>query len=78
LDDRQNICPRFLYALDPTETSLEEIERRRSTALISISITIAKIAALEAEALKIVITDKKTGDQAEEAVHCLICKQIVM
>jgi hypothetical protein len=41
-------------------------------------ITTAKIVALEAEALKVVITDKKTGNQTEEAVHCLVCKQVVM
>jgi hypothetical protein len=41
-------------------------------------ITMAKIMALEAEALQIVITDKKTGDQTEKAVHCLVCKQVVM
>jgi hypothetical protein len=41
-------------------------------------ITMAKIVVLEAEALKVVITDKKTSDQTEEAVHCLVCKQIVI
>jgi len=38
----------------------------------------ARIVALEAEALKVVITDKKTGDQIEEAVRWLVCKQVVM
>jgi hypothetical protein len=38
----------------------------------------AKIVVLEAEALKVVITDKKTSDKTEEAVHCLVCKQIVI
>ncbi|KAI4853192.1 hypothetical protein E4T44_00993 [Aureobasidium sp. EXF-8845] len=42
------------------------------------SITMAKIVALEAEALKAIITDKKTGEQTEEAVHCLICRQVIM
>ncbi|KAG9701279.1 terpenoid synthase, partial [Aureobasidium melanogenum] len=42
------------------------------------SITMAEIVASEAEALKVVITDKKTGDQTMEAVHCLVCKQIVL
>jgi hypothetical protein len=41
-------------------------------------ITMAKIVVLEAEALKVVITDKKTSDQTEEAVHCLVCKQLVI
>jgi hypothetical protein len=38
----------------------------------------AEIVASEAEALKVVITDKKTGDQTMEAVHCLVCKQVVL
>jgi hypothetical protein len=38
----------------------------------------AKIVVLEAEALKVVITDKKTSDQTEEAVHRLVCKQVVI
>ncbi|KAG9511804.1 hypothetical protein KCV07_g9914, partial [Aureobasidium melanogenum] len=42
------------------------------------SITMAKIVASEAEALKVVITDKKIGDQIMEAVHCLVCKQVVL
>jgi hypothetical protein len=42
------------------------------------NITMAKIVASEAEALKVVITDKKTGDQTEEAVHCLVCKRLVI
>ena len=37
----------------------------------------AKIVAPEAEALKVVIIDKKTGGQTEEAVHCLVCKHIL-
>ncbi|KAI4734040.1 hypothetical protein E4T50_15414 [Aureobasidium sp. EXF-12298] len=42
------------------------------------NITVARIVALEAEALKVVITDKNTGDQTEEAVHCLVCTQVVV
>jgi hypothetical protein len=42
------------------------------------SIMMAEIVASEAEALKVVITDKKTGDQTMEAVHCLVCKQVVL
>jgi hypothetical protein len=42
------------------------------------SILMARIVAPEVEALKVVIIDKKTGDQTEEGVHCLLCKHIVM
>ncbi|KAI4844273.1 hypothetical protein E4T44_06279 [Aureobasidium sp. EXF-8845] len=42
------------------------------------SITMAKIVASEAKALEVVITDKNTGDQTMEAVHCLVCKQVVL
>jgi hypothetical protein len=42
------------------------------------NITMARIVASEAEALKVVITDRKTGDQTEEAVYCLVCKKVVM
>ena len=42
------------------------------------SITMAEIVASEAGPLKVVITDKKTGDQTMEAVHCLVCKQVVL
>jgi hypothetical protein len=38
----------------------------------------ARIAVLEAEALKVLITDKKISEQTQEAVHCLVCKQVVL
>ncbi|KAI4725161.1 hypothetical protein E4T49_07084 [Aureobasidium sp. EXF-10728] len=37
----------------------------------------AEVPAPESEAPKIIITDKKTGDETEEAVHCLVCKELV-
>ncbi|KAG9763092.1 terpenoid synthase, partial [Aureobasidium melanogenum] len=40
------------------------------------NITVARIVALEAEALKVVITDKNTGDQTEEACYDVVDDKI--
>lgn len=37
----------------------------------------AKIVASESEAPKVEITDKKTDEETEEPVHCLVCKELV-
>ncbi|CAD0106195.1 unnamed protein product [Aureobasidium uvarum] len=37
----------------------------------------AEVPTPESEAPKIIITDKKTGDETEEPVHCLVCKELV-
>jgi hypothetical protein len=37
----------------------------------------AKVVAPNSEAPKVEITDKSTGDETEESVHCLVCKELI-
>lgn len=68
--------------VDGKERSRGSLTRRQTQTVDDVAaednVLMAKIVAPEAGALKVVIIDKKTGDQTEEAVHCLVCKHIVM
>lgn len=39
--------------------------------------TMAKVVVTDSEAPKVKITDKKTEEETEESVHCLVCKELI-